>query len=1249
MKPKFHGTLLLSSITLALFASSIAQADTYYWDNTSPIEDAGFGTAGGTWGSDAFWSASSAGTDLTGIVSPLITDDLNFGTMADILGTGTVTVSGTQNANMITFGLGSGAISLSGGTIDLASTASIKVDNTADTISSILTGAGTSLTKTGVGTLTLSGINTYAGVTTISEGTLKLGNLAALGAGTGAADGTIISLGATLDLGGVSIPTANANAERITVSGNGVGGNGAIISSSVLGTPFNGVRFLTLAGNTTLGFSNRWDVGHNTGAGPSSLVGAGYTLNFLGTGPNAQASLNNLGATDLGDINVNLGSVPATNILYLQGTTDLGRPDNTATITGGSVLEIFNTNTNTIFDKKFALNNGSINVGRTATLPGTISLTTATNTINANAATVASGIISGTGSLIKGGANTLTLSNANTYSGSTTVTNGTLSINSIADVNGGASAVGAPTTPVDGTISFGTGTGATAFTYTGTGHTSDRVINLAGTSGGVTLTHSGSGLLKFTSDFTATGNGGKTLTLTGNSAGIGEISGAIVNNGTVSTPTLATAFASNVSTITLSDATGITVGSRIAGTGIAAAATITAINTNTKVVTLSINTTAAGTVGQTITITASTGVAKTGTGTWVLSGTNTYTGTTSINGGGLLRIDNAAAIPGGIGATGGTSYLLINGNTILGLGGTGPQPNFNRPHGVNLVNGFYFQSNGGFAAFDQDRTVNIGGANGQQTWLNGKTIILGHSTSTHKVKITNPFNITTVTRPLQVENGSGAVDGELSGVISHNAGAFAGVDKTGTGTVAFTGNSTFSGSLVVRAGTVIVNKVTNTGTASPIGQGTSGFTLAGGTFQYAPVDAVGGGAATVNRNFAITASSSLDASGTGALVLNNTGVISPDDSGQTGSWAASGSANITGLTSTANLAIGMRVTGAGIPANATISQILSATSVSLNANTTALGTAAPITFGYPSARTLTLTGTNTDANTIAGILQDSSSISSGALSIAKTGVGTWVLSGANTYTGTTAINSGTLFITGATQGTSAITFGGGKLGLNIANPVTATSATVNFTGQQVLVTGTPTLPSYTLLTASSITGTPTLAAPAPAGYELEVFNGNELRLVSSNTYATWIDGFFPGETNPAIIGAGADPDNDGIENAVEMVIGGNPATGNDLALLPTIELVSADPDGDTTFSDYLLFTYRRTDLSVDADVTADCEIDTDLVAPWTLASEAPGTVIIEDNNFTFTPPAAANTDRVRVFVPKGVNTKLFGRLYVEVP
>ena len=174
-----------------------------------------------------------------------------------------------------------------------------------------------------------------------------------------------------------------------------------------------------------------------------------------------------------------------------------------------------------------------------------------------------------------------------------------------------------------------------------------------------------------------------------------------------------------------------------------------------------------------------------------------------------------------------------------------------------------------------------------------------------------------------------------------------------------------------------------------------------------------------------------------------------------------------------------------------------------------------------------------------------------------------------------------------------------------------------------------------------------------SGFQLQVDGGNTLKLVPTPVagYASWIDGFFPGVTNLAIIGADADPDNDGIDNGVEMVIGGNPATGIDSALLPTIELVT-DPVSTPAIptGDYLLFTYRRSDLSVAGLVASACQTDTDLAGTWTTAIDgASGVVIQVDDNFTFTPPAAAATDRVRVYVPRGANTVLFGRLDVVVP
>jgi hypothetical protein len=53
-----------------------------------------------------------------------------------------------------------------------------------------------------------------------------------------------------------------------------------------------------------------------------------------------------------------------------------------------------------------------------------------------------------------------------------------------------------------------------------------------------------------------------------------------------------------------------------------------------------------------------------------------------------------------------------------------------------------------------------------------------------------------------------------------------------------------------------------------------------------------------------------------------------------------------------------------------------------------------------------------------------------------------------------------------------------------------------------------------------------------------------LTLSPAASYASWIDGFFPGETNPSIVGVDADPDNDGSDNGVENFFGTNPGVSS---------------------------------------------------------------------------------------------------------
>ena len=283
----------------------------------------------------------------------------------------------------------------------------------------------------------------------------------------------------------------------------------------------------------------------------------------------------------------------------------------------------------------------------------------------------------------------------------------------------------------------------------------------------------------------------------------------------------------------------------------------------------------------------------------------------------------------------------------------------------------------------------------------------------------------------------------------------------------------------------------------------------------------------------------------------------------------------------------------------------------------------------------------------------------------KQGLGTLTLSAINTYTGDTTVNSGTLtfadnaqlkFVVGATSGTNNRITGSGTVTIdgdfNIDTTLADASALTS--GSWTIVDAanlTETFgASFTILGSGwSETANVWTKTVGARKYTFTETTGI-LTLGSAASYASWIDGFFPSLTDPLIVGAGADPDKDGIANGVEMVIGGNPKLGMDTALLPAIERVT-DPVTTPAIpaGSYLLFTYRRSDLSVAGGVTASCETAINLAAPWTPAAGVPGVVIQVDDNFTFTPPVAAATDRVRVYVPRGSNPVRFGRLKVLVP
>ena len=144
------------------------------------------------------------------------------------------------------------------------------------------------------------------------------------------------------------------------------------------------------------------------------------------------------------------------------------------------------------------------------------------------------------------------------------------------------------------------------------------------------------------------------------------------------------------------------------------------------------------------------------------------------------------------------------------------------------------------------------------------------------------------------------------------------------------------------------------------------------------------------------------------------------------------------------------------------------------------------------------------------------------------------------------------------------------------------------------------------------------------------------------TYDQWA-------TDNGIDGEPADDDTDGggLSNGIEMVVGGLPADGgDDVALMPTGSLVT-DPAG-VPAGDYIEYVYRRTDLSVASGVTSVVQYGTDLQDWTTAVGGVGGVVILEDNDF-YPDYQGSGVDRVRVYIPRGANLKLFAGLQVAVP
>ncbi|MEN3941582.1 autotransporter-associated beta strand repeat-containing protein [Prosthecobacter sp. SYSU 5D2] len=211
--------------------------------------------------------------------------------------------------------------------------------------------------------------------------------------------------------------------------------------------------------------------------------------------------------------------------------------------------------------------------------------------------------------------------------------------------------------------------------------------------------------------------------------------------------------------------------------------------------------------GQLYTFYSTTSFVQTGTGTTILSGSNLYSGKTFVHGG-VLRLDSAMAVPGGIKADAeeeDSSHMVVKGG-VVGLG----FEDFTRFLGTGESQ-IEFKGSGGFAAYGADRLVDFGaegvarrirfGNDGFVT--DGSSLVLGAVDATHKVTMVNSIDLGSFSQAIRVDNGPADIEGELSGVL-YGVGKLI---KFGMGSLRLSGQNQHTGGIDIADGRLVVADV----------------------------------------------------------------------------------------------------------------------------------------------------------------------------------------------------------------------------------------------------------------------------------------------------------------------------------------------------------------------------------------------------------------------------------------------------------
>ena len=923
-------------------------------------------------------------------------------------GSAASTISGSGTNSQMLLGIAYGASTST--TFNVADATSSSASDLNVSVVLQNSGGTNGLTKTGVGTMTLSGANTYTGSTLVNAGTLVVNG------GTIAGPG-LIDIGSVGNAANFTLTTGSVTAgTQFVIGAHGSTGTAAIDGGAL---QVNGVLYLGGYGEGT---------GTGTITQTAGTVTSTAGVNFGGGGPNS------------GIYNLN-GSTLTT----------------TAITKAGSGTATFNFNGGTL---RPSAASAAFMQGLTAA-----NVQSGGALINTNGfdITIAQPLLDGGGGggLTKSGAGKLTLPGAHTFTGAIAVQTGTLALSAGTYAGGmtlanntrlssATNLIGALTVP---TLALGTGT--TLDFHFGVGNSSITISNAAGLTlgssainlfqDGGTVAYSNAGIYtifdyntsfngdvntfsvanpvpgrsyaftdeptgttiqltitNLASQWIATGGGLWTDSANWNASGVPNFAGATAEFGASITgsATITMNGPKTVGAIVFGNATHSYTVSGTApdtltldsGTASPASISVLGVHTIATPVVLDDAATITASAASSLTISGDISGAQAlttgGAGTVVLTGTNSYSGGTTITSGTLEL---------GAGSTTGSIVGDVVDNGIL---------IFNRSDDLTFSGAV---SGSGSVVKNGANILTLSGTNGYTagTTVNSGTLVAATDANLGSGTITlNGGNLRAtgnITRAVAVGASGGTLTVDTGVTFSTAAltGTATTLTKAGPGTLAITAGAGFGSTLNVNGGLVAFSG------GGSLAASTAVAVASGATVRFSRNDTFGNHATAVSQTFTLNGGT-IDNGGTfttlGAVTLN------------------AGTINSIGGVNASFPSFSLRgpITVGGSAAS-TISGSGVNSQMVVGVNTAGSQT----TFNVADA-----TGDSVSDLNVTVPLQNNrnAGFAEVATGIIKDGAGTMTLAGVNTFTGPTSVNAGTLLVSGSISGSTTTVNIGGTLG-----------------------------------------------------------------------------------------------------------------------------------------------------------------------------------------------------------------------------